>query len=111
MTVLAAGSYAYLSYALYKTLHHPKAEIYGLAAACTISLLPYTLVVMGATNGKLESKAKESREWSITDEAVEKDLAKGESSKELLDYWATLNVVRSIFPLLGAAFGAWATLK
>ena len=111
MAVLSAGSYTYLSCALYKTLHHPRAEIYGLAAVCTICMVPFTLTVMGSNIGKLEEKAKESQEWSITDEKVENRAAKGESSKELLDYWATLNVVRSLFPLFGAAFGAWATLK
>lgn len=77
MAVLSAGSYTYLSYALYKTLHHPRAEIYGLAAVCTICMVPFTSIVMGSNIGKLEEKAKESQEWSIADEKVENRAAKG----------------------------------
>ena len=110
-TLMSASCLAYLSYALYKTLHHPRAEIYGLAACCTIAIMPYTLLIMSGVNGTLTKKAKESQEWSATDEAVKKNVPTGESSKELLDRWTTHNTTRGIFALLGATCAAWATFK
>ena len=109
--VISAASFTYLTYALYKTLHHPKAELYGLAALSTVIVIPYTFVFMKPVNDKLKKKVKESLEWSIADEAVEQGAPKGESSKELVDQWATYNFIRYLFPTLGAAIGAWATLK
>lgn len=109
--LLSAGSFSYLAYALYKTLHHPRAELYGLAAIATITMIPFTALLIQPTNEKLHEKANEFQQWSLADEAVENNVAKGESSKELIDRWATLNAVRALFPLSGAVIAAWATLK
>ena len=47
----------------------------------------------------------------VSEKATEVGLAKGESAKELIDWWATLNVGRGLFPLVGAVLGLWATLN
>lgn len=46
----------------------------------------------------------------VGEKATEVGLAKGESTKELVDRWGILNLGRGLFPLVGAVLGLWATL-
>ena len=103
-------SYTYLSYSLYGTLNHPKAEIYGLSALSTFAIWPYTIFGMMSTNRKLFKKHDEMKGLDVGEKATEVGLAKGESTKELVDRWAMLNVGRGLLPLVGAVLGLWATL-
>ena len=103
-------SYSYLSYRLYGTLNHPKAELYGLSALATFGIWPYTIVGMMYTNRKLFKKHDEMKGLEVGEKATEVGLAKGESTKELVDKWGILNVGRGLFPLIGAVLGLWATL-
>ncbi len=107
----SALSYAFLSYRLYGTLNHPKAELYALSALFTLAIAPYTAIGMQPTNKKLKKKLEEMKGLDIGEKATEIGLAKGESAKELLDWWAMLNFGRGIFPLVGAILGMWATLQ
>ncbi|KAK0509279.1 hypothetical protein JMJ35_008650 [Cladonia borealis] len=111
ISALSALSYAFLSYRLYGTLNHPKAEMYALSALLTVAIVPYTAIGMQPTNKKLKKKLEEMKGLDIGEKATEIGLAKGESAKELLDWWATLNFGRGIFPLVGAILGMWATLQ
>lgn len=108
---LSALSYAFLSYRLYGTLNHPKAEMYALSALFTLAIVPYTAIGMQPTNKKLKKKLDDMKGLDIGEKATEIGLAKGESAKELLDWWATLNFGRGILPLVGAILGMWATLQ
>ena len=103
-------SYSYLSYRLYGTLNHPKAELYGLSALTTFAIWPYTIFLMMSTNRKLFKKYDEMKGLDVGEKATEVGLTKGESTKELVDRWGMLNLGRGIFPLVGAVLGLWATL-
>lgn len=109
LAALSAMSFSFLAYKLSKTLNQTKGELYALAALSTISIVPYTLIVMRATNDKLTNKANDSETWSIKDEEDGLGLEKGKSAKELLDWWGLLNFARGMFPLIGAGLGAWAS--
>ena len=110
---MSSLSFSYLAYQLYNvpvTLNHPAGELYALASIATLSIVPFTLLVMNNVNGKLNAAAEESKGLKITEQLSEVKVARGESTKELVDWWATLNFVRGFFPLTGAALGFWATL-
>ena len=111
ITLVSTISYGFLSYRLYRTLNHPKAEMYALSAVIAAAILPWTRLVMWPTNVKLFKKYEEMKELSIKEEATEVGLAKGESTKELVDKWGALNVVRGLFPLVSAVLGTWVTLS
>ena len=103
-------SYAYLSYRLYGTLNHPKAEMYGLSGLAALGIYPYTIFVMMPTNQELFQKHDEMKGLHVGEKATEVGLAKGESTKELLDKWGMLNLGRGMLPLVGAVLGLWTTL-
>lgn len=108
--VVSMVSYGYLSYSLYGTLNHPKAEMYGLSVLAVFAIFPYTVFGMMSTNQKLFKKHDEMKGLDVGEKAMEVGLAKGESAKELVDRWGILNVGRGVFPLVGAVLGLWATL-
>lgn len=107
----SALSFGYLAYRWYGTLKQPKAELSGLSAFLTVLIVPYTLIFMKKVNNKLGRKAEESKGLSLDDRTVEVGLPKGESSKELLDSWATHNFVRGLFPLAGSLLGLWTAIS
>lgn len=84
--------------------------MYGLSALSTFAIWPYTIFGMMSTNRKLLKKHDEMKGLDVGEKATEVGLAKGESTKELVDRWATLNVGRGLLPLVGAVLGLWATL-
>ena len=110
IALVSIMSYSYLSYGLYGTLNHPKAEMYGLSALMTFGIWPYTIFGMMPTNRKLFEKHDEMKGLDAGEKATEVGLAKGESTKELVDWWGMLNLGRGMFPLVGAVLGLWATL-
>lgn len=63
---------------------------------------------MGSVNQKLQEKASSLANASLTDAAVESGVAEGETAHALLDKWATLNLGRSLLPLIGSLAAAWA---
>lgn len=65
---------------------------------------------MSATNDKLNAKASSLANASLTDTAAEAGDAKEETTHALLDKWMTLNLGRSVLPLVGAVLGAWAAV-
>lgn len=84
--------------------------MYGLSALVTFGIWPFTILGMMPTNRKLLKKHDEMKGLDVGEKATEVGLAKGESTKELVDWWGTLNVGRGVFPLAGAVLGLWATL-
>ena len=67
----------------------------ALAGAITISIVPFTFIVMLPTNTKLFQMQKLSRPSSPS--ALE--------ARSLVTKWAFLHVARSLIPLAGAAIG------
>ena len=84
--------------------------MYGLSALATFVIWPYTIFGMMPTNQKLLKKHDEMKGLDVGEKATEVGLAKGESTKELVDRWGMLNLGRGFFPLLGAVLGLWTTL-
>lgn len=84
--------------------------MYGLSAVAPLVIFPYTIFGMMSTNRKLLKKHDEMQGLDVGEKATEVGLAKGESTKELIDRWGMLNLGRGMFPLLGALLGLWATL-
>ncbi|KAI9884883.1 MAG: hypothetical protein M1823_003324 [Watsoniomyces obsoletus] len=111
--LLVFASWAYVAY---RHAQQPLASIsgkwtsYAVASVSAIAIVPYTLLVMADTNRKLYAKANEARLLgsSTTDEVTTEQERK--SVKQLLDRWATLNVVRAVFPLITAVVGTWTAL-
>ena len=85
--------------------------MYALSALFTVAIAPYTVLAMRPTNKKQQTKVEEMKGLDIGEKATEIGLAKGESAKELVDWWATLNFGRGLFPLVGTALALWSTLQ
>ncbi|KAF2668625.1 hypothetical protein BT63DRAFT_414606 [Microthyrium microscopicum] len=77
--------------------------LYTAAAVLAPSIAPYTLTVMAKTNAALDRKAEDA---GVEDAAMEKE----ETVHGLVDYWASLNLVRGLMMLASAGLGAWASL-
>ena len=105
---VAFATLAYLAAQKYDWQKHNAVQAYGSAAALSFSLIPYTLIVMGSTNGGLISVA----------EAILKQDAGGGSDNvqpstdviALVQQWSILNLVRGILQLGGAIAGIYGTL-
>lgn len=113
VAAVSLASFGYLAIKLYNaplSVNHPRGELYALAGVMTVSIVPYTLLVMESVNAKLMAKAEAMEGMDVEDEATEVGMLKGESAKELVDWWGVLNLGRGVFPLLGACLGAWASL-
>ncbi|KAI4732970.1 DUF1772-domain-containing protein [Aureobasidium sp. EXF-12298] len=106
MAVLSSAIFGYLAY------REPTAssgfKLYTVAAILVPSIIPYTVFLMSGINNKLQEKARSLANASLTDTAVESGVAQGETAHELLDKWATLNLGRSLLPLLGTLVAGWA---
>lgn len=84
-------------------------QLYIGSVALTMAIVPWTLLTMAPTNGKLHGKAakvesaarKGGAEWTAKDD---------EELGVLLQNWNFLNALRSVLPMLGFASGALAAL-
>ena len=110
LAILSALAYIYAAYFSQRPTVYSRLWGVRLAGVLTISVLPFTLLVMGKTNATLMSKAQELESLGVGVGYVEAGLVEGESVKELVDWWATLNAVRGSLPLVGAAVGIWSIL-
>ena len=106
---LTSMTFGYLSYT-FKQAGRPDADLYGLAAALVVGIVPYTLIFMRGTNNKLMARAAEADMLDVTKDVTQVGLPEEESTNELLDKWAFLNAIRCVFPLMATALGMWATL-
>ena len=104
-------AYGYLAYQMKGTLDQHKAELYGICVVSSSMIWPWTIIVMMPTIKKLFKKYDEAKAIQGTEEVKEVGLPKGETSKELIDWWSTLNVVRAGFLLFAAGLGTWATVS
>ncbi|KAL9101876.1 MAG: hypothetical protein Q9163_002921 [Psora crenata] len=111
IALISMTAYGYLAYKMKGTLNHHKAELYGLCALSNMFIWPWTMIVMMPTNKKLFQKNYEATAISGSGEIAETGLEKGESSKELINWWATMSIVRGVVPLVGAVLGLWITIN
>ncbi|CAL8584441.1 hypothetical protein XPA_010041 [Xanthoria parietina] len=109
LAIVSTLSFAWLSYSLSFTLNHHKAEIYALAALATGSIVPFTIFFMSTVNGKLYRKVQNSKHLSRIEEMDESKDKKGEKSRDLLYWWATMNATRGLLPFAGASLGMYAS--
>ncbi|KAK4100642.1 hypothetical protein N658DRAFT_497089 [Parathielavia hyrcaniae] len=84
--------------------------LYLAAGALTAGIMPYTILVMGGTNGRLKALrekvgagAKEEGEVVVAEEEER-------SAKWLVDYWGMLNLGRAGLLIAGTVCGLVATL-
>lgn len=92
--MLALFGYGYLAYER-RNGHGLGWAKYVGAAALTLGIVPFTAVAMDPTNQALLKVASGA---NVLGEAA---------VHELLVKWKGLNLTRSLFPLVGAAFGFW----
>lgn len=113
LSLIATSSFGFLSYKLVKTLNQAKGEVYALAALATISIVPYTLLVMATTNGTLLNKAAQAdaQQKNAESNISEKEFENEESAKELIARWSLLNFGRGVLPLVGTSLGLYATFS
>ena len=76
--------------------------VYALAGIITISMLPFTWIFMVPTNNTLFRLEVENRAASLSSIDYAQDLVR---------HWSWLHLLRSLFPLAGAALGLTATLR
>lgn len=102
VAVSVAGLYAYAALR-YRAANNKQWLVYAMAGATTITIVPFTLLIMNSTNNTL---------FRLHDLAVAspetEDLG---TAHELLVKWAWLHLCRSVFPLAGAILGLFGVLK
>ncbi|KAJ5748812.1 uncharacterized protein N7511_010508 [Penicillium nucicola] len=92
--------------------------VYAIAVVVTMSIAPFTVFAMGKTNGRLRAHAVrgDGAESEGTEGMVvgAKEEAKWEKEDgevpALLKKWAKLNLIRAVFPLVGAGIGFYAAV-
>ena len=115
LAATAALAYTYLAF------HLPDdnvlAKWYITAAVSTISIVPFTLLVMMPTNNLLAASAarassmkRESGEEDVGNKVVKQD-GEDEEFLRLMMKWARLNYLRALLPLSGAVIGLTAALR
>ncbi|KAL8688118.1 MAG: hypothetical protein Q9218_005888 [Villophora microphyllina] len=109
LAIVSTLSYVYLSYNLAFTLNQHKAEVYALAALATGSIVPYTLIFMTKTNGKLYQKVEDSKHLERSTEFDESKGKKSDNAQALLARWSVLNFIRGLLPFTGACLGFYAS--
>ena len=70
---------------------------YAAAGVVTVSMIPFTLIIMAPTNSTLFRLEKEIK--------VEAAVATLDQVQALVTRWGRMHFVRSLFPLIGAVFG------
>lgn len=84
--------------------------LYLTSATLLASIIPYSAALLLPLNQKLEAKAKDLASASLTDASVEAGVAKEETTHQLVDQWATINLGRSVLAGLSAILAAWASV-
>lgn len=114
IALLSSFAYAYLAYKFQGTLKQTAAEIYGVCIAANLAIWPWTIFIMMPTNKKLFARFDESKALGEgkgdgegkTEEAV----PKGESTKEMIQWWSSMNIIRGCMPLIAAVLGVWVSI-
>jgi hypothetical protein len=80
-----------------------KWHVLALAALATVSMVPFTWLVMVPTNNELFRLQRES--------VVNADVMGFEEARGLVVSWSWMHLTRSLLPLVGAVLGASATVR
>ena len=109
MPVVALGTASAYGVATYASSTAQSSWLSGFvgAGALTLAIVPFTLIAMARTNGRLLAAA--ARANGEGSSRTFKPLAEADA-KALLKSWAELNLVRAMFPLAAAAVGTWTLL-
>lgn len=110
IALLSSFAYGYLAYQFQGTLKQGAAEIYGVCIAANLAIWPWTIFVMMPTNHKLFARFEESKSTGQDDAKTEAEMPKGESTKELIQWWSMMNVIRGCMPLVAAVLGVWVSV-
>ena len=110
LALLSSFAYGYLAYNFQGTLRQSAAEIYGVCIAANLAIWPWTIFVMMPTIKKLFQRFDDSKSLGDNEIKTEVGMPKGESTKELIHWWSTMNVVRACMPLVAAILGAWVSV-
>ncbi|KAJ5625585.1 hypothetical protein N7510_001894 [Penicillium lagena] len=87
---------------------------YVAAIAATMSIVPWTLILINNTNVKLTAHATRDDKGSAKELGTQETARRAKDDAEvpgLLRYWSMLNLVRSVFPLVGAVIGFTAAVS
>ncbi|MCJ1392995.1 hypothetical protein MMC18_005867 [Xylographa bjoerkii] len=104
--LVAATAFGYLARAV-PALRYS----YVGAAALSITIVPWTGIMMTATNDELTNRLAAFEKLKDGEAAAEAGRPQGEKTVDLMAKWQALNYVRALFPLAGAVLAAWATLS
>ncbi|ORY58743.1 uncharacterized protein BCR38DRAFT_446456 [Pseudomassariella vexata] len=100
--IIIALSYGYLSYNQRSGGIHSWKR-YLVAGMLTLCIVPFTIFMMSSTNEALlkiaEGEVGEGRKGITM-----------ETTRELLERWRGLNLIRSVFPLFGTGVALWTLL-
>jgi hypothetical protein len=100
MPVLAIGTFVlYASLCIQRSRARRPWGTLALAAATTMTMLPFTWFIMAPTNNTLFKLDAEGQLGSLSIEI--------EEAKELVVKWAWLHFTRCLFPLSGALIGTF----
>ncbi|KAI4125016.1 MAG: hypothetical protein LQ338_004506 [Usnochroma carphineum] len=98
IAILGAVNYLYVAWGAYNSTYERGLwKTYVGAAACTLGIVPYTFLVMGATNQQLLAQ---TAQLTISEVEV----------RALVERWGFLNLVRAGIPVVGTALGLWGAL-
>ena len=110
IALLSSFAYGYLAYQFQGTLKQTAAEIYGACIAANLAIWPWTIFVMMPTNKKLFAKFDESKSMGENEAKTEVGMPRGESTKELIEWWSMMNIVRGLIPLVSSVLGVWVSV-
>lgn len=103
VAVCVAGLYAFVALR-YRAANNKQWLVYGVAGATTISIVPFTLLIMNSTNNTLFRR----HALAVASPTTTEDKS---TAHDLLVKWAWLHLCRSVFPLAGSILGFYGILK
>ena len=110
LALLSSFAYGYLAYKFQGTLRQTAAEMYGVCIVANLAIWPWTIFVMMPTNKKLFKRYDESKSLGENEMKTEVGMPKEDSTKELIGWWSTMNIIRGCLPLVAAVLGAWVSV-
>jgi hypothetical protein len=87
-----------------------RSRLYLAAAGLTVGIIPFTIVFIKGTNGRLKEMEKEANSVQATVASPEVQAEEERSAKALVDWWGMLNLGRAALLISGAVCGLVATL-
>lgn len=109
---MAIGTFLLYSFECFQRRRAQKPKpwrLLALAALVTISIIPFTLLIMKPTNDELFRLESVTRMVQPGEQLVVKVMAINQA-KGLVVKWAFMHAIRSTFPFIGAVIGAVAAL-